>query len=162
MDIHTGKAASALRSLLMRDPGAALLGLRPLLTRTGAALLLDAAVFIVIAVLGISLRTPQGQLMDDGAMTMAGLLIGFALFWYSISVADLARFRRLQRRWIAARRVMRPPQAAEPVDSRVTLWKPSAEPRTLATMSSCRPTRRGEPRPSLLLWRAGARQQQGR
>lgn len=130
----------------------ALRPLRPVLTGAGGALAFDALVFVVIAMLVGSLL---GGALGDEALYMLCGLVGFAIFWGSISGPDLQRFLRLQRRWMRRLRSAPPPAAPARV-LRAPQRPPARALGPVAAQSAYRPMRNAAVN-SLSLWRRPTR-----
>ena len=124
---------------------------RAVLTAAGGALAFDALVFVVIAMLVSSLL--GGPLADESLYMLCGL-VGFAIFWGSISGPDVKRFLRLQRRWL--RHVRSAPPPAAPALVLHAPQRPAARPLVpVAAQSAYRPMRHAVN--SVSLWRRPSR-----
>ena len=130
----------------------ALRPLRPVVTAAGGALAFDALVFVVIAMLVNSLL--GGSLADEALYMLCGL-VGFAIFWGSISGPDLKRFVRLQRRWMRHVRSAPPPPAAPALVLRSPQRPPARPLEPVAAQSAYRPMRHAVN--SVSLWRRPSR-----
>lgn len=128
---------------------------RTLFTRAGGALAFDALVFVLLALLAAALLAGSADPLGDEALYMLFGLVGFAVFWGSISGPDVPRYAKLQRRWMRHLRSAPPPSAPvlmlrSPV--RPALQEPL---RPLAAQSAYRPMRHAVS--SVSLWRRSSR-----
>lgn len=155
MDSETARAvASPAAPQTLYRLVAALRPLRTLLTRSGVALAFDALVFVVLALLAASLLA-GGALADEALYMLCGL-VGFAVFWGSISGGDVARFAKLQRRWLRHVRTLPQQPVAPALVLRAPERKPAPPLRPLVAQSAVRPASRAGSVHSLSLWRSRA------
>ena len=127
---------------------------RTLFTLAGGALAFDALVFVVLALLAGTLLGGANPFGDETLYMLFGL-VGFAVFWGSISGPDVARYAKLQRRWM--RHVRRTPLPSGP---QLVLRSPARAPvqrpmQPVAAQSAYRPMRHAVN--SVSLWRRSSR-----